>query len=238
MLSSQNWVKKIQSCIPCRTGGKNIKKRNYNNFGSKIYFCRKNFKRLSKFVKLVLRSQFICLKVSINSYFDPFITICTWCTNKDLSWPNLWLMTSQRGSIGREVSQFCNVQKLTWEMNCSPQILHGYWYWSFYHCWYIMYKFRSFLTQFCVHGVITGGKTFKPHLNVSLPMSFDLISPIVLDIIQIWASFDPILEYIRQNERLGMGHNITALKNWSQKWITNPEKIIVIEFDLSISVGI
>ena len=48
-------------------------------------------------------------------------------------------------------------------------------------------------------------------------MSFNLISPIVLDIIQIWASFDPILEYIRQNERLGMGHNITALKNWSQK---------------------
>ena len=80
-----------------------------------------------------------------------------------------------------------------------------------------MYKFRSFLTQFCVNGVITGGKTFKPHLNVSLPMSFDLISPIVLDIIQIWASFDPILEYIRQNERLGMGHNITALKNWYQK---------------------
>ena len=56
------------------------------------------------------------------------------------------------------------------------------------------------MTQFCVNGVITGGKAFKPHLNVSLPMSFDLISPIVLDIIQIWASFDPILEYIRQNE--------------------------------------
>ena len=83
MSSSQNWVKKIQSCIPCRTGGKNIKNRNYNNFGSKIYFCRKNFKRLSKFVKPVLRSQFICLKVSINSYFDPFIAICTWCNNKD-----------------------------------------------------------------------------------------------------------------------------------------------------------
>ena len=35
-------------------------------------------------------------------------------------------------------------------------------------------------------------------------MSFDLFSPIVLDI-QIWVSFDPILEWC-QNEGLGMGH--------------------------------
>ena len=28
-----------------------------------------------------------------------------------------------------------------------------------------------------------------------------------------------------------MGYNITVLKNWSQKWITNLEKTIVIEFD-------
>ena len=27
-----------------------------------------------------------------------------------------------------------------------------------------------------------------------------------------------------------MGHNITVLKNWSQKWITNLEKTIAIEF--------
>ena len=39
-------------------------------------------------------------------------------------------------------------------------------------------------------------------------------SPIVIDI-QIWASFDPTLER-RQNKGLGMGHNITILKNWSQ----------------------
>ena len=75
-----------------------------------------------------------------------------------------------------------------------------------------MCKFRSFLTQFCVNGVITGGKTFKPSLNVSLLISFDFILPIVLDVIQIWASFDPILEYIRQNKGLGMDHNITTLK--------------------------
>ena len=34
--------------------------------------------------------------------------------------------------------------------------------------------------------------------------------------LQIWTSFDPILEQL-QNEGLGMGHNITMLKNWSQK---------------------
>ena len=37
-------------------------------------------------------------------------------------------------------------------------------------------------------------------------MGFDLFSPIVLDI-QIWISFDPILDW-RQNKGLGMGHNI------------------------------
>ena len=35
-------------------------------------------------------------------------------------------------------------------------------------------------------------------------MSFELLSPIVLD-------FDPILQW-HQNEGLGMGHNITILK--------------------------
>ena len=37
--------------------------------------------KISKFLKPVIRSQYICLKVSINSYFDPFIIICAWCTN-------------------------------------------------------------------------------------------------------------------------------------------------------------
>ena len=31
----------------------------------------------------------------------------------------------------------------------------------FYHCWFIMYKFRSFLTQFCVDDVINGDKFLK-----------------------------------------------------------------------------
>ena len=35
-----------------------------------------------------------------------------------------------------------------------------------------------------------------------------------------------------------MDYNITILKNWSQKWITNLEKTIVIEFDLFITVEI
>ena len=60
-------------------------------------------------------------------------------------------------------------------------------------------------------------------------MGFDLCSPIVLDI-QIWDSFDPILEW-HQSEGLGMGHNIPILKSWFQKCITNLEKTIVIEFD-------
>ena len=67
-------------------------------------------------------------------------------------------------------------------------------------------------------------------------MGFDIFSPIVLDI-QIWASFDPNLEW-RQNVRLGMSHGITILKNWSPKWIANLQKTILIEFDLFITVGI
>ena len=46
-------------------------------------------------------------------------------------------------------------------------------------------------------------------------MGSELSSPIVLDI-QIWVSFEPILER-RQSEDLGMGYNITILKIWSQK---------------------
>ena len=65
-------------------------------------------------------------------------------------------------------------------------------------------------------------------------MGFDLLTPIVLDI-QIWASFDPILEW-HQNKELGMGHNITIIKNWSEKWIANLKETIVIEFDLFITV--
>ena len=73
-------------------------------------------------------------------------------------------------------------------------------------------------------------------INVSLPMGFELFSPIVLHI-QIWASCDPTLEWC-QKEVLGMVHNITIFKNWSQKSVTNLEKAIVIEFDLFITVGI
>ena len=39
----------------------------------------------------LVTSQYTCLKVPINSYFDPFITICTWCPSLDLSWSNLGL---------------------------------------------------------------------------------------------------------------------------------------------------
>ena len=48
--------------------------------------------------------------------------------------------------------------------------------------------------RFSVNDVITGKKVFKPNLNVSLTMGSDLISPIVLDIMKIWAPFDPILK--------------------------------------------
>ena len=57
-----------------------------------------------------------------------------------------------------------------------------------------MYRFRSFLTRYSVNDVITGKGVFKPNLNVSLPMGSDLISPLVLYIMKIWASFDLILE--------------------------------------------
>ena len=49
--SSQNWVKKTQTCISCTTGGKNIKIRNYNNFNWKFFFWRKIF---GIFIKLIL----------------------------------------------------------------------------------------------------------------------------------------------------------------------------------------
>ena len=42
-------------------------------------------------------------------------------------------------------------------------------------------------------------------------MVYEHFSPIVLDI-QIWVCFGPSLEW-RQSEELGMGHNITILKN-------------------------
>ena len=76
-------------------------------------------------------------------------------------------------------------------------------------------------------------------------MGFDVSLLVVLDV-QIWASFDPILEW-RENEGLGMGHNyhnftiitiITISKNWSHKWITNLEKNMIIEFDLFNTFGI
>ena len=46
-------------------------------------------------------------------------------------------------------------------------------------------------------------------------MGSELPSPVVLDI-QIWASFEPILER-RQNGELRMGYNITIFKIWFQK---------------------
>ena len=52
-------------------------------------------------------------------------------------------------------------------------------------------------------------------------MAYDLFSRIVLDI-QIWVSFDPILEW-RQNMGFEMDHDIITLKNWSQKWITEKQ---------------
>ena len=67
-------------------------------------------------------------------------------------------------------------------------------------------------------------------------MDFDLFSPTALDI-EIWVCFDPILEW-RQNEGLGMSQNNAVLKNWSQKWVTNLDKTIVIEFDLFITFGV
>ena len=46
ILAPQNWVKKTQICISNTTGGKNIKIRNYNNFGWKSFFWYRNFKIL------------------------------------------------------------------------------------------------------------------------------------------------------------------------------------------------
>ena len=101
-----------------------------------------------------------------------------------------------------------------------------------------MYKLRSFLTQYCVNDVMTREKILKilKLATQTLPVGFDLFSLTVLDV-QIWASFDPILEW-RQTEGLWIGHHITILKNLSEKWITILEKTIVIKFDLFITVGI
>ena len=61
-------------------------------------------------------------------------------------------------------------------------------------------------------------------------------SRIVLDI-QIWTSFDPILEW-RQKEESGMGHNIIILKNWFQKSINNLEKTMVFLLQLEYNLQI
>ena len=82
-------------------------------------FCNNDVRtriKISKVVKPVLWSQDIN-SLYTSSYFDPFITICTWCTNYDFSLPNLRLMSSQRGS-----------KKLTWKMNCSTQTFYCYWF--------------------------------------------------------------------------------------------------------------
>ena len=135
-----------QICISCRTGGKSIKTRNYNNFGSNIFFCRKNFFQdfqnlwhlylevnifASKFqliVSFIILSPFV-RHVQIRTLLDQ---ICGWWRHKE------------EGRYG-ETSGFCNATKLIWEMNCSPQTLNGCLYWSFYYYWFIMYKFRPFL---------------------------------------------------------------------------------------------
>ena len=57
---------------------------------------------------------------------------------------------------------------------------------------------------------------------ISLPIGYDIFSPIVLDI-QIWVSFGPILEW-RQEEELGMGHNITVSKTGLKNEMITPEK--------------
>ena len=53
-------------------------------------------------------------------------------------------------------------------------------------------------------------------------MGYDIFSPIVLDI-QIWVSFDPILEW-RQNKELGRGHNIAVLKTGLKNELITPKK--------------
>ena len=85
-----------------------------------------------------------------------------------------------------------------------------------------VHNFRPFLTQICINDVITGDKVLKkiynqphkhfPHLNVSLTIGFDLISPIVLDIY----NFGPLLTQFQNNI-----DNIKLLKNWfKNEWLT------------------
>ena len=110
-------------------------------------------------------------------------------------------------------------------MNCSSQILYGYWFWSFYHCLYIICKLRPFLTQYCINDIMTGDKVSKNFeislINIFLIIMFNYLWVLTL---QIWASFDPVLEW-DQTEGLWMSHNMTVWKNWSVKWITNLEKL-------------
>ena len=53
--------------------------------------------------------------------------------------------------------------------------------------------------------------------------------------VQIWTSFDPILEWL-PNKGLGMGHNIPISKKMVS--IKGLENIIIIEFDLSVQYSI
>ena len=88
----------------------------------------------TKFLEIVILiplSPFVC-NVQIKNFLD-----------------QVWGQRCHNGELrDGEASGFCNVKKLTSEMNCSLQIFWDYWFWSFYHCWYIMYEFRSFFTQF------------------------------------------------------------------------------------------
>ena len=88
---------------------------------------------------------------------------------------NLRLMTSQQGSKGGEASGYRNFQKLTWKMNCSPQILYGYWFWSFYHCWYILVQTQVLFDPMTSwrHKWRQGIKNFKISLiNILLILMF------------------------------------------------------------------
>ena len=78
------------------------------------------------------------------------------------------------------------------------KISFDYWLSSFYRHWYMKYKFRPFLTQFCVNGVNTGVKTAifweTDSRNKLLISTFHQIlipvflSPLIHDI-QLWALF-------------------------------------------------
>ena len=57
--------------------------------------------KISKFVEPVLRSQYICLKVSINSYFDPLNHHLYVMYKLGPFLTKFGIMTSQRGSKGR-----------------------------------------------------------------------------------------------------------------------------------------